>query len=117
MISITFTTLRFVDRDMVMRYHWGMAVGHVYTHATPNNICRQATTTDENTTGDLDLPTSSEHPGFCTDLSEQDVEPEDHEGDDPELAFENREDDFLAEEGAYDELGLVDNEELDTSYN
>jgi hypothetical protein len=23
---------RFVDRDMVMRYHWGLAVGHVYTH-------------------------------------------------------------------------------------
>ncbi|KAG6905246.1 hypothetical protein DXG01_003988 [Tephrocybe rancida] len=24
----------FVDRDMVMRYHWGLAVGHVYSHAT-----------------------------------------------------------------------------------
>lgn len=23
---------RFVDRDMVMRYHWGLAIGHVYTH-------------------------------------------------------------------------------------
>ena len=23
---------RFVDRDMVMRYHWGLGVGHVYTH-------------------------------------------------------------------------------------
>jgi hypothetical protein len=115
MIFITFATLRFVDRDMVMRYHWGMAAGHVYTHATPNNICRQAAATDENTTGE---PTSSEHPGFrCTDLSEQDLEPEDREGDDPELAFENREDDFLAEEGAYDELGLADNEGLDTSYN
>ena len=24
--------LRFVDRDMLMRYHWGLAVGHVYAH-------------------------------------------------------------------------------------
>lgn len=23
---------RFVDRDMVMRYHWGLAVGHTYAH-------------------------------------------------------------------------------------
>ncbi|KAF9230744.1 hypothetical protein BU15DRAFT_83245 [Melanogaster broomeanus] len=23
---------RFVDRDMVMRYHWGLGVGHTYTH-------------------------------------------------------------------------------------
>ena len=23
---------RFVDRDMVMRYHWGLGVGHVYAH-------------------------------------------------------------------------------------
>jgi len=23
---------RFVDRDMVMRYHWGLGVGHVYSH-------------------------------------------------------------------------------------
>jgi hypothetical protein len=22
----------FVDRDMLMRFHWGQAVGHVYTH-------------------------------------------------------------------------------------
>lgn len=24
--------LRFVDRDMVMRYHWGLGIGHVYAH-------------------------------------------------------------------------------------
>ena len=22
----------FVDRDMVMRYHWGLAIGHIYGH-------------------------------------------------------------------------------------
>lgn len=23
---------RFVDRDMIMRYYWGLAIGHIYTH-------------------------------------------------------------------------------------
>jgi hypothetical protein len=23
---------RFADRDMIMRYHWGLAVGHIYGH-------------------------------------------------------------------------------------
>ena len=23
---------RFADRDMLMRYHWGLAVGHIYSH-------------------------------------------------------------------------------------
>ena len=23
---------RFVDRDMLMRYHWGLGIGHSYTH-------------------------------------------------------------------------------------
>jgi hypothetical protein len=26
----------FVDRDMVMRYHWGLAVGHTYAHEKEN---------------------------------------------------------------------------------
>ena len=26
----------FVDRDMVMRYHWGLGVGHTYAHEVDN---------------------------------------------------------------------------------
>jgi hypothetical protein len=26
------TCVRFADRDMVMRYHWGLGIGHVYSH-------------------------------------------------------------------------------------
>jgi hypothetical protein len=29
-------TASFVDRDMVMRYHWGLAVGHTYAHEKEN---------------------------------------------------------------------------------
>jgi hypothetical protein len=33
------TSHRFVDRDMLMRYHWGLGVGHLYahTHTPPSN--------------------------------------------------------------------------------
>lgn len=27
-----FSCIRFADRDMLMRYHWGLAVGHIYSH-------------------------------------------------------------------------------------
>lgn len=42
--------LSFVDRDMLMRYHWGLAVGHVYTHGsqtTPNAPRSQSQPQDE----------------------------------------------------------------------
>lgn len=28
------TQSRFVDRDMMMRYHWGLGIGHTYSHST-----------------------------------------------------------------------------------
>ena len=30
---------RFLDRDMVLRFYWGLAVGHIYTHdnSTPQH--------------------------------------------------------------------------------
>lgn len=31
---IEYGPLRFVDRDMLMRYHFGLGVGHVYSHST-----------------------------------------------------------------------------------
>jgi hypothetical protein len=37
--SNRFTVLlpRFVDRDMVMRFHWGIAISHLYTQAAKTN--------------------------------------------------------------------------------
>ncbi|KAG6905235.1 hypothetical protein DXG01_004056 [Tephrocybe rancida] len=28
---------RFADRDMLMRYHWGLGIGHIYSHAPEHN--------------------------------------------------------------------------------
>jgi hypothetical protein len=30
--AYNFFCCRFSDRDMIMRYHWGLAAGHIYTH-------------------------------------------------------------------------------------
>jgi hypothetical protein len=30
----SYAVLRFADRDMMMRYHWGFAIGHIYTHVS-----------------------------------------------------------------------------------
>ena len=43
--------VRFVDRDMVMRYYWGLAVGHTYTHSESSDtvetqICHETTEVD-----------------------------------------------------------------------
>ncbi|KAF8063262.1 hypothetical protein FPV67DRAFT_1563422 [Lyophyllum atratum] len=50
---------RFVDRDMVMRYHWGLGVGHVYSRQAT-----QAPPTQPNTSG----PSSQPGKGRETDL-------------------------------------------------
>jgi len=31
-VNISLADRRFVDRDMIMRYHWGLAIGHTYMH-------------------------------------------------------------------------------------
>lgn len=46
------TYLRFADRDMVMRYHWGLGIGHAYSHSSAsgpgNPKSRKNVTTDSN---------------------------------------------------------------------
>lgn len=39
----------FVDRDMLMRYHWGLAVGHAYSHF-PSALHTDAGSSDSETT-------------------------------------------------------------------
>jgi hypothetical protein len=30
--KLILTCVRFADRDMLMRYHWGLGIGHIYSH-------------------------------------------------------------------------------------
>jgi hypothetical protein len=101
--------LRFVDRDMVMRFHWGLAAGHVYTHSVRNNSQTQpsvSTTHDEDTIGDLESNITSGNPA---DLLEQEDDAPDL--DNPEFNLENQEDDLL-DEDEEDFDGLGDDEHL-----
>jgi hypothetical protein len=81
---------------MVMRYHWGLGVGHIYQSASAT-VASQTAANIRVCTSELETMESAE--------VEHAPHPPDHENnsdtEDPELGFENREDDDLgeAEEG------------------
>jgi hypothetical protein len=91
----------FVDRDMIMRFHWGSAAGHTYTHGS--------NTSDFNHT----LPTPEAFEGFEPETGDSGVDiyiPEDAGDDDPELGFENREDDLGENEVLSEEEGSIEDD-------
>lgn len=69
---------------MVMRYHWGLAAGHTYAHGEMYDPEMPSTK----------LPTSVEEPETSYDTG-ADVHMTGENGDDPELGFENRQDDLI----------------------
>jgi len=80
-----------------MRYHWGLAIGHIYTHgqaaATTDNSTQELHPT---TTGSLEAETDQD-----PELLNQMNAPEDA---DAEFSLENREDDLVEEiQGSEDE--------------
>jgi hypothetical protein len=91
---------------MVMRYHWGLAIGHTYSHAAaagsavPVHAPAADTLEDElasdsaNMLVEIPLHQNEENPDY----------------DNPELGFENREDDYIdGEEGDLDEGSMEPN--------
>jgi|ERR1700685_3670894 len=101
---------------MVMRYHWGLAAGHVYTHTMENNMpqIEASAAADGTMAGDPELNARSENSVWSTNQLEEDNDVQDL--DNPELGFENREDDFLGEEylDVDEEQGILDDELLAT---
>ena len=101
-----------------MRYYWGLAAGHTYTHSmkSSNSPTRaSATSKSADEPNELDEPepetlASSGDTGLLHELPEQDNDSQ--RGDDPELGFENRQDDFLDEVEAEDEGGMEDDDEF-----
>jgi len=100
---------RFVDRDMVMRFHWGLGVGHIYAHglgqvSTPSppspgslgaGISEHSdsdynmTTDTDNQTGDQ--PGPDQHAGSVDAKSDSDSESSHSESED--IDFSDWEDD------------------------
>ena len=99
-----------------MRYYWGLAVGHIYSHNTssPTQTSSTAKELDKHVDLEPDLEKSTIDTGLITQPLEQENDVRD--GDDPELSFENREDDFIDElEEVVSEEGVIEGDELLTT--
>lgn len=75
--------LRFVDRDMLMRFHFGLGVGHTYSHYRTS----QANSQDKYIAGfldDVDTEDDEEVGSHSEDGEEDDAEDQQDEGSDSE---------------------------------
>lgn len=72
----------FPDRDMLLRFHWGLGVGHTYSHASMSPQTQKALAED-------DLETTAAPDAQASTVRGED----DPDSDDPELGTGNREDD------------------------
>lgn len=87
-----------------MRYHWGMAVGHVYSHGHNSNTSRSSVsrshTVSSNTEPESNVMADADHPNSQFTHHQPEV---DSDTEDPELGFNNREDDdWLDMEGEFE---------------
>ena len=89
-----------------MRYHWGLGIGHLYSHANVTNPSTTAAQCSDN--GETSATTEDNM------IPHQPHDENDSEVDDPELCSENREDCDLgeAEEGSENGLDTEDDDEL-----
>lgn len=82
---------RFVDRDMLMRFHWGLAVGHTYTHRRRSEHagvlwpCRDAG--PRSASGDRSTVNDGGGDAGCSGGDHQDVGPQ--HTNDPDLGSES----------------------------
>jgi hypothetical protein len=90
---------------MMMRYHWGLGIGHTYSHATTAGSSAAPVSAAEPLEDD---PTpESDITNVLRDISlPQNEKNLDH--DDPELGFENRQDDWVDAEEDDEEEGSMD---------
>jgi hypothetical protein len=92
----------FVDRDMIMRYHWGLAIGHTYMHEDSQidpSRSREGTSRREEDTdadGHATIAENEEEDASMTNLEHDDeggsaAIPENEEGADEECRDEHEE--------------------------
>lgn len=84
---------RFADRDMIMRYHWGLAVGHVYAHEKTTDaepLGQASDSLPHGYEGEEETHSSAELRNNTGDDPDRDPDE-----DNPEFGFENDEDGWL----------------------
>jgi hypothetical protein len=79
---------------MVMRYHWDLAAGHIYARGT--SVISEPEMLASNTTVIPSVDTEPETSSGSA-VGAHTIEEENQNNDDPELGFENRQDDFIEE--------------------
>jgi hypothetical protein len=84
---LLYLCLRFVDPDMLMWYHWGLGIGHIYSHGHTegHSTAVSATAQASDTRADDEGP---EAPAMV--INHQD----DSDFENPEFGLENEEDDL-----------------------
>lgn len=107
LVLCVYRKIRFVDRDMIMRYHWGLGIGHIYSHG---QIADASTMASQHSDNDAEPETSvTTNVNVVPHHDENDAEV-----DNPELCSENHQDCDLgdAEEGSENEPDTDDDDEL-----
>jgi hypothetical protein len=99
---------RFVDRDMLMRYHWGLAVGHVYMHNHLLEASANGVSPTANVAEDGEDTVRLAAAGSMNEQMEADAlrNVDDSDSEDPELSFETCYDDLELEDGDHSENEL-----------
>jgi hypothetical protein len=93
---------------MVMRYYWGLAAGHIYTHSC-DLYSSNGRSTPPVPDGTEPLEPEMSIPAVDANIQEDE--------DDAEFGFENRQDDILEEDLVFDEeQGLEDDDEFLAMY-
>jgi hypothetical protein len=109
------TCVRFADRDMLMRYHWGLGIGHMYSHehhshpshSIPADLIEPDDTSEERT-NDPDLHPMEWDDGNGKPATGSEGGP--MEVDDPELGLEERDKEPELEWDSEFELGPNEDE-------
>lgn len=105
---------RFADRDMLVRYHWGLGIGHVYSHedskfhqspAMPDCEADGPNELEDEDSADRQHQTPSLTPRRDTDDSGF----ENEDSDDPELGVDIRDSDDFSDQSSSDSESLEQN--------
>ena len=102
---LSIISTRFVDRDMVMRYHWGLAVGHDYAHTQKLSKAHEVEVSEEMDDSDAGDPLTA---GRTPELDEGPCDAG------LEYSLESRDDDHLELSG--DEDGRERNIQYDDEF-
>jgi hypothetical protein len=64
---------RFVDRDMALRYHWGLGIGHIYAHSKEHDGIRDSFRSDQQGRGNaMGSTTRTSNRSPCLDNASDD---------------------------------------------